>query len=67
MKNDGTVLDTKTVEFNGKQSSGATLSIYFENITVNTGDIVKISFDKSKITNGRVNTIGVTITPIFAE
>ena len=59
-----TVIATKTVEFRGKQN-GATLSIMFDNININKNDILHVTFDQGKVTNGRVNTIGVSITPIF--
>ena len=59
-----TVIATKTVEFRGKQN-GTTLSIMFDNVNINKNDILHVTFDQDRITNGRVDTIGVSITPIF--
>ena len=60
------VISSQNGQFRGKQN-GTTLSIMFENVNINKNDILHVTFDQGKVTNGRVNTIGVSITPIFAE
>ena len=60
------VIATQEAVFRGKQN-GATLSIVFDGISIANGEILHVTFDKNRVTNGRVNTIGVSITPIFAE
>ena len=38
----------------------------FDNVNINKNDILHVTFDQNRVTNDRVNTIGVSITPIFA-
>lgn len=59
------LLQTQTIQFQGKQENGATIVTTFSNLNLERGTKLTIKFDKTTITNGKVDVTNVTLTPVF--
>ena len=59
-------ISTKSIQFQGKKAgTNLTVEVIFDNLNVGYGEVLSVSFDQGTITNGKVDTTGVSITPIL--
>ena len=58
------VLQTKTVQFQGKQNN-TVVNINFTNLNIPTGTKLIVKFAKGNVANGAVDVSNVTLTPVF--